>query len=150
MQTSLHLHFKGQCEEAFQYYERCLDGRIEVLMTYEGTPAAESVPADWRKKVLHARLNLGGQVLMACDAPPSCYKQPEGFSVSLQTNEPGEAERIFQDLVKDGQVRMPIQETFWASRFGMLVDRFGIPWMINCEKVAQGTRETEDVHEVAR
>ena len=144
MQTSLYLNFNGQCEAALRFYERCLGGKIEVAMLYEGTPAAENVPAGWRGKILHARLNLGGQTLMACDAPPSCYEAPKGFSVSLQIKDPSEAERAFRALSEDGQIRMPMQETFWAVRFGMLVDRFGIPWMINCEKVAQNVPDRED------
>ena len=107
------------------------------MIPHEGTPAAEHVPAEWRKKIMHARLNLGnGEALMASDAPPQHYKKPEGFSVSLDINDPKEADRVFHDLAENGTVKMPIQETFWAQRFGMLEDRFGIPWMINCSKAA--------------
>jgi PhnB protein len=134
MQTSLHIHFNGQCEDAVRFYEQNLGAKVEMLLKYEGSPAAESVPAEWGGKVLHARLRVGGQVLMACDAPPSCYQKPTGFSVSLSVPEESEAERLFGDLSKDGQVTMPMQETFWAKRFGMALDRFGIPWMVNCEK----------------
>jgi PhnB protein len=137
MQTSLHLNFNGQCDAAFKFYESHLGGKIEFMMAYEGSPAAGQVPADWRKKVLHASLRLGGQVLMGCDAPASCYQQPQGFSVSLQTKDPDEADRVYSILAEGGQVRMPMQETFWATRFGMVIDRFGIPWMINCEKAVQ-------------
>lgn len=143
MQTCLYLYFNGQCEAALRFYERCLGGKIEVLMLHEGTPAAEHVPPEWGRKVLHARLNVGGQTLMASDAPPNCYEQPQGFSVSLQVKDPVDAERLFRDLSENGQVRMPIQETFWAVRFGMLVDRFGIPWMINCEKAVQSVEQKE-------
>jgi PhnB protein len=140
MQLNAHLMFNGDCEEAFQAYARILGGKIEAMMPHEGTPAAEHVPLEWRKKILHARLSVDGQVVMGSDAPPTgqgTYEPPRGFSVSLQNNNPTETERIFQALSKNGQVRMPIQETFWAARFGMCVDRFGIPWMINCERAAQ-------------
>jgi PhnB protein len=134
MQINPYLLFTGQCEEAFKFYEKLLSGKIEMIMTHEGTPAAAQVPAEWRKKILHARMVVGGQVLMGSDAPPGRQEKPQGFSVSLSVKEPTEAERIFQALAENGAVRMPIQETFWAKRFGMVVDRFRIPWMVNCEK----------------
>jgi PhnB protein len=116
-------------------------GSVPVLRTvfrgqnpHAGTPAENHVPAEWRDKIMHARLTAGGDVLMGSDAPPDRYEQPKGFSVTLQMQDPAEAERIFRELAENGTVRMPLQETFWAVRFGMLVDRFGIPWMINCER----------------
>jgi PhnB protein len=95
---------------------------------------AEQAPAGWGKKILHATLNVGSQVLQGADTPPNHYQKPQGISVSLDIKDTAEAERIFHDLAENGTVQMPIQETFWALRFGMLVDRFGIPWMINCAK----------------
>lgn len=134
MQANPYLLFDGQCEAAFAFYAKCLGGKIEAMLPHEGSPAACNVPAEWRKKILHARLNLGDGVLMGCDAPPSHQQKPQGFSVSIQMQQPAEAERIFHALAENGTVRMPIQETFWATRFGMLVDQFGIPWMINCPR----------------
>jgi PhnB protein len=128
--------FNGDCEAAFELYAKVLGGKIEAMMTHEGTPAAGQVPAEWCKKILHARMSVEGHVLLASDAPPGRYDAPKGYSVSVQLKNPVEAERIFHALAENGQVRMPIQETFWAARFGMCVDRFGIPWMINCEKAA--------------
>lgn len=133
MRVNPYLYFNGQCEAAFKFYEEVLGGKIEVMLPHAGTPAAEHVPADWGKKIMHARLNVGGQTLMGSDAPPGHYAQPKGFSVSLDIKEPAEAERIFHALANEGKIEMPIQKTFWAARFGMLVDRFGIPWMVNCE-----------------
>lgn len=132
MQLNPYLTFNGQCEEAFQFYQQCLGGKIEAMISHEGTPAAEHVPAEWRKKIMHARLVAGQGILMASDDPT--YKQPQGISVMLQISHQAEAERIFAALAEKGKVRMPIQQTFWAARFGMLVDQFGIPWMINCEQ----------------
>ncbi|MFB3920274.1 MAG: VOC family protein [Terriglobia bacterium] len=128
-----YLSFNGQCESAFKFYEKLLNGKIEVIMTYAGTPAENQVPAEWRGKILHTRMTVGGNCLMGNDAPPGRYVQPKGFSVTLQIANPAEADRIFQALAEGGSIQMPIQKTFWAERFGMLVDRFGIPWMINCE-----------------
>jgi PhnB protein len=133
MQVNPYLLFRGQCEAAFKFYADCLGAKIEAMMTHEGTPAAEQVPPEWRKKILHACLRLGDTLLMASDCPPDRYEKPQGFSVTLQIKQPAEAERVFHALAEKGSVQMPIQETFWAARFGMLVDQFGIPWMINCE-----------------
>jgi PhnB protein len=136
MRMNPYLYFNGQCEAAFKFYEQVLGGKIESMPPHTGTPAAEHVPAEWGNKILHARLNVGGQMLMGSDAPPEHYAQPKGFSVSLDIKEPAETERIFHALASEGKVEMPIQKTFWAARLGMLVDRFGIPWMVNCEGAA--------------
>lgn len=134
MQLNPYLSFNGQCEAAFQFYERCLGGKIAFTMTYAETPMAKQVPADWQKKIIHSRLMMGEQALMGGDPPPDRYEKPQGFSLSISVDDPAEAERIFTALSEKGMVHMPIQETFWARRFGMVVDQFGTPWMINCEK----------------
>ena len=137
MQLNAYLLFKGNCEEAFKFYEKCLGGRIEAMIRHAGTPAEQHVPAEWRDKIMHAQLVVGDAVLMGSDAPLDRFEEPRGFSVSLTTNDPAEAERLFHALEEGGKVRMPIQQTFWSPRFGMLVDHFGIPWMINCAQAAQ-------------
>ena len=134
MQVNPYLMFDGRCEAAFKFYERTLGAKIQVLMTHEGTPMAEQCPPDWVSKIIHGRLSLGNQVLMGSDSPPDHYETPKSFSICLSIPEPDEAERVFHALADGGTVQMPIAETFWAIRFGMLVDQFGIPWMINCEK----------------
>jgi PhnB protein len=136
MQLITHLHFNGNCETAFKFYERTLGGKIVTMMLHEGTPAAEHVPPEWRKKILHASLTVGDQCLMGADAPPEHYQSPRGFSVAIQIKDQPEAERIFKALSESGKVTMPLQETFWATRFGMLVDQFGIPWLVNCGKTS--------------
>jgi PhnB protein len=137
MQVNPYLFFSGQCEAAFKFYEKLLGGKIEVMITHEGMPAADHVPAEWRSKIMHARLVLGDQILMGSDAPPDRQQKPQGFYVNISVKNPAEAERIFHALEENGKVTMPFGETFWATRFGMLVDRFGIPWMVNCEKAAE-------------
>lgn len=134
MQINPYLLFSGQCEEAFKFYEEVLGGKIQVMLAHEDTPAASQVPAEWQKKILHTRMAVGNQVLMGSDAPPGRQQEPQGFSVSVSVDDPAEAERIYHALAEGAKVVMEIQETFWARRFGMLTDRFGIPWMINCEK----------------
>jgi PhnB protein len=134
MQVNTHLSFNGQCAEAFRLYENVLGAQIQMAMTYGESPMAEMVPPDWRDKVMHTTLTLGSDTIMGADAPPGRYQQPQGFSVALNIDDPQEAERAFRTLAEGGKELMPLQETFWAVRFGMLVDRFGIPWMINCGK----------------
>ena len=134
MQLNPYLIFNGRCEEAFKFYEQCFGGKIEAMITHAGTPAEEQVPSEWRDKIMHARLLIGDQVLMASDAPPGHYKIPQGFSVSLAIDNRAKGERIFQSLAEGGTVQMPFQKTFWAAGFGMATDRFGTPWMVNCEK----------------
>ncbi len=129
-----HLNFKGNCEEAFKFYEKALNGKITFAMNYEASPAADQVPANWKGKVIHAALSVNGGILQGCDAPPDRYQKPQGFSVALEVKEPAEAERAFKALSEGANIGMPMQETFWAQRFGMLTDRFGIPWMVNCSK----------------
>jgi PhnB protein len=136
MQLNPYLLFNGQCEAAFKFYAKVLGGKIDAMMPHKGSPAESHVPAEWRDKILHARMTIGDQVLMASDAPPGRFEKPQGFSVSLNISDPAEAERVFNELSKDGKVQMPFAETFWALRFGMAVDRFGIPWMVNCKKPA--------------
>lgn len=131
-----YLLFNGDCESAMKFYEKSLGGKVEAMFTHEGTPIEKMVPAEWRKKIIHARLKVGDKVLMASDCPPDRYVKPQGFSVNLDFNNPADAERVFNALAEDGSVQMPLQQTFWAARFGMVTDRFGTPWMVNCESAA--------------
>ena len=134
MQTSTHLHFKGNCREAFDFYARTFGGKIVFQMTYGEAPGCENATAAVREQIIHARIDLGGQYLLGCDAPAERYHAPQGFAVMAAVEKPADAERIFNALADNGTVTMPFQETFWAHRFGMCTDRFGTPWMINCEK----------------
>ena len=141
MRVNPYLTFNGNCAEAFRLYEKVLGGKIDSLMTHRESPIADQVPADWGDRVLHARLVVGDTVLMASDSPPQHYTKPSGLHVSLQLEDPVEADRIFYALADQGSVILPIDKTFWAERFGMLVDRFDIPWMINCEQPADAARQ---------
>ena len=131
MQLNPYLSFNGQCEEAFKFYQQCLGGSIQMMMTHGDSPIAAEVPANWHDKILHATMIVGETALMGADVPPDRYKAPSGFSITIQLNDPAEAERIFRSLSEGGKVTMPLEQTFWAARFGMVVDRFGIPWMVN-------------------
>ncbi len=134
MQVNPYLFFHGQCEEAFNVYARILGGTIEAMMKHEGTPAEGHVPPEWRDKIIHASLRVGESLIMASDDPSENFQPPRGFYVSLHFTDVAEAERVYNALVEGGKVNMPLEETFWAVRFAMLVDRFGIPWMINVGK----------------
>jgi PhnB protein len=136
MQVNPYLLFGGQCEAAFRYYEKVLGGKITAMMPHEGTPAESQVPAEWRKKIIHARLAIGDETLMGSDAPPDRYKPPQGFSVSVQVKTLEDAERIFHALADNGKVTMPLTKTFFSPAFGMLTDQFGIPWMVNCDQAS--------------
>jgi len=136
MKLNAYLNFDGRCEAAFKFYEQCLGGKIVFMQTHGDSPMAEQVPVGWRSKIIHAPLNVGDAVLMGSDAPPQHYQKPQGLYVSLGVARPEEAERIFADLAENGTVQMPIQKTFWSARFGMVVDRFGIPWMVSCDQAA--------------
>jgi PhnB protein len=140
MQVNPHLSFNGQCEAAFKLYERCLGGQLGAIFRYAGIPLADQVPSDWQDKVMHGSLTLGQLVLMGGDVAPDRYEEPKGFSLSIQITSTTEAERIFRELGKEGRVVVPLEKTFWAVRFGMVVDRFGIPWLINCEGSEQSPK----------
>ena len=134
MKLNPYLTFNGCCEAALKFYETCLGGKVLMMMTYEDSPLAKQLPPDWGTKILHATFAVGDQTLGAADAPPERYLRPQGISVTLNIDTAAEADRIFKMLAEEGTVQMPIQETFWATRFGMVIDRFGTPWMINCGK----------------
>ena len=134
MRTSSHLHFKGNCHEAFQFYAKTLRGKVVFAMTYGESPVSTQTSAKERGQIMHARVDFGGQYLLGMDASAGRYRRPQGFNVMIEVDKPPEAERIFTALARGGTISMPVQETFWAHRFGMCTDRFGIPWMINCGK----------------
>jgi PhnB protein len=134
MQLTPYLSFNGQCEEAFKLYEKCFGGKIVFTMTFGESPMAAQTPPGWHKKIMHSTLKVGDCLLQGSDATPDQYRKPQGISVALAIQGAAEADRIFQTLAENGTVELPLQETFWALRFGMLVDQFGTPWLINCEK----------------
>lgn len=137
MKLATYLMFDGNCREAFTVYETVLGGKILAMMDHRGTPAEEQVPPEWKDKILHACLEVDGQMLMASDAPPDRSDGPmRSVSVSVNVPEVAEAERIFAGLAEGATIQMPMAETFWSPRFGMLRDRFGTNWMIGAEMPA--------------
>ena len=134
MQLNSYLFFKGNCKEAFTFYAKVLGGKITTMMTHGETPAAEHTKPEWQDKIIHARMRFGDQLLMGSDAPPDRYSAPHGIYVSISIGDVTQARRIFTGLAEGGRVEMPFEKTFWVAGFGMLVDRFGVPWMVNCEQ----------------
>ena len=133
MEANAYLMFNGDCAEAFKLYEQVLDGKIESMFPYAGSPAAEHAPPEFGEKIMHATMTVGHTKLMASDSPPGTYRKPEGISIAIGLKDVARGEQVFNALSEGGQVTMPYQKTFWAAGFGMCVDRFGIPWMVNCE-----------------
>jgi PhnB protein len=131
MKLNPHLTFNGQCQAAFQFYERCLGGKIQFMLAYADSPMAEQVPPERRGNIVHATLSIGDSTLQGADALPEQYEQPKGFYVLLHIDDPKETERMFQMLSENGTVQMPLQKTFWSTCFGVLVDQYGIPWELH-------------------
>jgi PhnB protein len=126
-----YLFFAGRCREAFEFYAKLLDGKIIQMATHGETPASEHVGPEWQDKIINAHLAVGDQELMGCDIPPQFWKGQEGFSATIHLDDEKEGKRIFDGLAEGGTVTLQFEPTFWAKRFGMVRDRFGIPWMIN-------------------
>lgn len=131
LEMNLHVGFPGTCREAMSFYQEVTGGNLEAIITYGETPAADQVPAEWHDRVAHASLNLRGRRLMGADAAGDCYQAPAGAQVHLEYDDPEQAEWVFSQFAKDGTIIMPFEQTFWANRFGMTKDRFGVQWMVS-------------------
>jgi PhnB protein len=130
-----HLSFPGSCEEAFSFYAQLFGGRASLL-AYADTPMAEDVPATWRSKIVHATLSFDGNTLTGADVEAAHYREPQGFALLLDVADEDEARRLFAALAEGGRVEMPLQQTFWSPCFGLVADRFGVPWEINAGQQA--------------
>jgi PhnB protein len=144
MQITPYLIFNGQCEAAFKHYADVLGGEITMLMRFGEAPGCEDMPPDTHDQVIHVALSVGDQVLLGSDSPPGYYEESRGMSVSLDIDTREEGERVFGALAEGGKVRMPFGDTFWAQGFGMCVDRFGTPWMVNAGQKAVGARGSSE------
>jgi len=109
----IYLSFNGQCEAAFRFYEQRLGATRGGMFPYANSPMAGDVPREWEAKIMHGSITLGGLTIAGADPPPGQYERPKGFRISIE---------------------MPIQQTFWSVRFGVLTDQFGIPWTISCSQ----------------
>jgi PhnB protein len=130
LEANVGLSFNGDCEAAFRLYAQLLEAKLELVLTWGASPLADKAPRDWAKKMLFARLKARSMILTGADALPGTYRAPSGFNLCLSTSGAVEAERLFAELATGGSVRMPLETTFFAERYGEVVDRFGIPWEV--------------------
>lgn len=128
----IYLSFNGDCEAAFRFYEQRLGATRGGMFPYANSPMAGIVPPDWGTKIMHGSITLGGMTVAGADPLPEQYERPKGFRVFLEADDPADAERLFNALAENATIEMPLQETFWSLRFGVLTDQFGIPWTISC------------------
>ena len=134
MKVHTYLNYGGNCRDAFTFYEKELGGKINMLITQSQAPGGSSLGPEMKDAVLYASLNIGDTNVMGSDVPPDRFQPMRSVYLSLGVDSDAEAERIFALLSEGGQVYMPIQETFFATRFAQLRDRFGTSWMIIHEK----------------
>ena len=132
MVPQIYLSFDGRCEAAFRFYEERLGAVRGAMFPYGHSPMAGMAPEDW---IMHGSITLGGITLLGADLLPAQYEPPKGMRIFLEVDEADAAERLFTALAEDGIIEMPLQETFWSVRFGVLTDQFGIPWTISCAEV---------------
>ena len=132
MQAIPYIFFNGSCAEALAFYEKAVGAKVEARTTYGESPAAAHMPNVKPDNIIHARFKVGGSVILASDGetPPKAAR----FSLCIHVDKAAEAERLFANLSEGGEVGMKMDKTFFAARFGMLTDKFGIPWMVICEK----------------
>ena len=134
MQVQPYLFFEGRCEEALEFYRQALDAQVEMLMRFRDSPEAPppgAVAPGSEDKVMHASFRVGDSTLMASDGGCSGRSGIQGITLSLNLADVAEAERRFAALAEGGEVQMPLGATFWSPAFGMVVDRFGVSWMVN-------------------
>jgi PhnB protein len=134
MKLHTYLNDGGNCAEAFRFYEQHLGGKILSMMTHGEAPGPSNVPPEWKDAVLYANIEIGGAEVMASDIPPDRFKPMRSAYLSLGVDSDEEAERIYALLTDGGDIFMPMQETFFATRFGQLRDKFGASWMIIHER----------------
>ena len=130
MQVQPYLFFDGRCEEALEFYKSALGAKVEMLMRFKDNPEPQANPTGAEDKVMHTSFRIGETTVMASDG--RCLGKPsfQGFALSLTAANDAEAERLFAALADGGKVQMPLAQTFFSSRFGMVADRFGVPWMV--------------------
>lgn len=133
MHVNPYLIFNGQCKQAFELYAKVLGAKVLFSMTWGESPMADQMPPEAKDNVMHSTLGIGNSYLMGADGPPGSYEKPAGTSVSISVENAADGKRIFDGLAEGGSVKMPFEKTFWAEGFGMCVDKFGVPWMVNCE-----------------
>ena len=131
MNIDIHIHYAGQCKEAFELYQSILGGELELL-TYGASPAASTAPPEWHDKIIHGSLKLDQLAIAGADQAGEGYQRPQGFHLLLQLDNLDEAQRIFAAFAAEGTITLPLQETFWSTCYGSVMDKFGVSWEVNC------------------
>jgi PhnB protein len=134
MKIEPYLFFNGRCEEAIDFYKQALDAQVAMLMRISESPQAHPaglLPPDSGNKIMHAALQIGDTSVMMSDGMCSGQLNFKGITLSLGVGDAAQAQRFFSALSQGGTVNMPLDKTFYASQFGMVTDRFGVPWMVN-------------------
>lgn len=132
MSLAFHINFKDQCQEAFEYYAAILDGKIGTMLQFKDSPAAAMASSDRQNKILHANINIAGVEIAGADVETEQYQAPRGFFILLGASTEEKVNSIFTQLASGGTVILPPQKTFWSPCYAIVVDRFGVPWKINC------------------
>ncbi|WP_017445329.1 VOC family protein [Gayadomonas joobiniege] len=146
MLVTPYINFNGNCKEALAFYNKAMGANTKFMMTWAEAPDMDDknqppeyeLPDDLENSILHASFEIGGHEIMACDVPAKEYKKAQGVSISIAFDSLNEIERVYSELAADGDVSMPLTETFWAERFAMVTDKYGVPWMLNLLKECQG------------
>ena len=132
MKLDIYVNYKGNCREAFKFYEMHLGGKILMMSTFKDMPDSSNIPEERKNDILHARIEIGNSILMGADIPHAEPMRSAYLSLSVESD--SEAERIYSLLSEGGEIFMKIEKTFFASKFAMLRDKFGTNWMLLCEK----------------
>ena len=131
MNITFHIHFNGQCQEAFEFYEEALNAKIGTMLRFGDSPAAETVAIEWHNKIVHGNINLNGVEISGDDIPDEQSEPPKGFYILLGIDNESETTSVFNRLSENGTIIMPLQKTFWSTNYGIVIDQFGIQWKIN-------------------
>lgn len=132
MSLSIHLNFNGQCQEAFEFYSQQLGADISFMLKFKDSPARSEVPSAWQNKIVHANITIDKVEIAGADVLPEHYDKPDGCYLLLSVDSESKVKEIFDKLSPKGEVIMQPQKTFWSPCYAIVVDRFGIPWKINC------------------
>lgn len=134
MSVSFHLNFDGHCEEAMLFYQKHFGGSIVTMLKYKDSPMVNEVSADWRDKIIHASITIGGIEIVGADCDASAYKKPQGFAILIPMESPEQLQLLFDTLRLEGAVVVAPQTTFWSPCYAIVIDKFGILWKLNCAK----------------
>lgn len=132
MSLSFHIDFNGQCQEAFEFYAANLQGVIGTMLRVKDSPISQSYSSDWQHKIVHANISIQGVELAGGDVKPEQYQKPQGFYLLLGLSTEDAVRSAFAQLSAGGEIILPPQKTFWSPCYAIVIDRFSVPWKLNC------------------